>query len=121
NTAGYYFKRQDIFMGKPLKHGETASVRLLRLAQKGRGEWAGKVHETWNIKGVTQTFHYPLLHSPHPTIESFLEKINLYTSLEAAQRLQLGAKWSLFQTIAYPLAKFLQNYFLRLGFLDGLP
>ena len=42
---GNYFKREDIFLGKKLKHGETGSVKLLRLAKKDKGTWKRKVHE----------------------------------------------------------------------------
>src|SRR3990167_6035692 len=41
----YSFKRQDWFLGKKLRFGETASVRLTRLIQPKTGQWQGQVHE----------------------------------------------------------------------------
>lgn len=114
-SVGFYFRRDDYFLSQWLKHGETASVRLLRLAKKDAGIWQGKVHEVWVVRGKTEELENHLLHYSHPTISSFLAKINQYTNLTAR------VKFSLFELIFFPIGKFLQNYFLRLGFLDGYP
>jgi glycosyltransferase involved in cell wall biosynthesis len=117
---GMYIKRKDMLWGKLLIHGETGNIKLLRLAKKSAGKWQGKVHEEWVVKGDTETFDNYILHFPHPTISEFLEEINFYTSIRAAELYESGIKTSLFQIIVYPKAKFFVNYFLMLGILDGL-
>lgn len=117
---GMYIRRKDILWGKLLEHGETGNVKLLRLAKKTAGEWQGKVHEKWVVKGDTDTFSNYILHYPHPTISEFLSEINFYTTIRASDLYQSGIKTSLFQIIFYPRAKFFVNYFLKLGLLDGL-
>jgi len=68
-VKGLYFKRQDFFLGRPLKHGETANIKLLRLAQKtNKNKWRGRVHEEWQVAGKTKTLKHPLLHHPHKNI-----------------------------------------------------
>jgi glycosyltransferase involved in cell wall biosynthesis len=121
NINGFYLKRQDTIFGKTLKHGETAGVRLLRLAKKGAGKWEGKVHETWKIEGEVGELENPLEHYPHPTISEFLENINDYSTLRAEELYEQGVKTNLFLILAYTKGKFLQNYFWKLGFLDGMP
>jgi len=122
NYSGFYLKRKDYFLGRWLKHGETANVKLLRLAKKNAGRWKRKVHEFWAIeKGRVGELKNPLLHFPHPTISQFLEQINEYTSLDAYQFYKEGQRCQLWQMFIYPPAKFLQNYFFGLGFLDGFP
>jgi glycosyltransferase involved in cell wall biosynthesis len=116
---GYYLKREDVFFGKRLQFGETAHVRLLRLAKKTAGEWKGTVHETWEIAGATTNLVYPLLHYPHPTIGEFLADINNYSSLVAQERIKKGETVAWWQIIMYPLGKFIQNYIIRQGFRDG--
>lgn len=111
---GYYLRRDDFFFGRRLKFGETASVKLLRLGKKAAGHWEGKVHEVWKINGKVGELKNPLLHYPHPTIKEFISHINHYTDLVEKK------PFSLWETLVYPPAKFLQNYFLRLGFHDGL-
>lgn len=121
NINGFFLKRQDFFGGRALKYGETANVRLLRLARKGDGEWQREVHEIWEIKGEIGELKNPLLHYSHPTITEFLEHVNFHSSLHAQALKKEGIKPSLFQIIFYPKAKFIQNYIFRLGFLDGTP
>lgn len=119
-TEGMYFKRVDNIWGKALKHGETANVKLLRLARKQSGVWQGRVHERWEIEGKIGEFDNPLLHFPHQTISEFLHEINFYTTLRAKELHEKKDKASSLNIIGYPTAKFLQNYILRLGALDGI-
>jgi len=121
NINGFFLKRQDFFGNRALKYGETANVRLLRLARKGKGEWQREVHEIWEIKDEIGELKNPLLHYSHPTISEFLEHVNFHSSLHAQVLKKEGVKPSLFQIIFYPKAKFIQNYIFRLGFLDGTP
>jgi len=116
---GFYLKRKDYFLGKWLGYGETASVRLLRLGRKGAGEWQGKVDEIWEIRGTKKTLRTPLLHYPHPTLTQFLESINERSTLNARRFYEEGKRVSFFDWLK-PCLKFFQNYFLRLGFLDGV-
>jgi glycosyltransferase involved in cell wall biosynthesis len=118
--SGFYLKRQDTMWGKVLKHGETGNITLLRLAKKGAGKWEGQVHERWNVKGRTDVLKNSLDHFPHQTIAEFLSEINFYTDLRAEElfKKKVGSNW--LSIIAYPKGKFILNYFLRAGFLDGL-
>ena len=117
----YYIPRLDTFMGRELRHGETGSAKFIRLARKDYGKWERPVHEMWEGKGKVSTLTSPLLHESHKTISSFLDKINLYSTIDAEYRYKQGIKSSLWKIWLYPFAKFKYNYFFRLGFLDGTP
>ncbi len=117
----YYIPRLDTFLGKELRHGETGGAKFIRLARHDFGTWERPVHETWIGKGHIGTLVNPLLHHPHPTISSFLDKINHYSTLEAEYRFSQGKKSSLFHIALFPIAKFKWNYICKLGFLDGTP
>lgn len=122
---GFYARRRDLFLGGWLKHGETANVRLLRLARKDAGKWVRPVHEVWKINGKTGELKNPLLHYSHQSTVEMLDKIDKYSELEANYRLgklgRFGKFGRLGQMAIFPVGKFLVNYFLRLGFLDGIP
>lgn len=120
-TSAYRIKRQDLFFGQRLKHGETGHVSFVRLAKRDWGQWRGRVHETWEGKGPTLTLKNPMLHVPHPTLRSFVAKLDIYSTLAARERYAQGEHVTLVKLFSYPLAKFLYNYVLRLGFLDGVP
>lgn len=118
---GFYIKRNDFFLGRSLKYGETGNISFIRLARKGTGKWVGNIHEEWQVKGKIGQLKNSILHFPHPTISSFLSKINFYTDLVAQKWQREGKRVSFWQILVFPKGKFLQNYILRLGFLDGIP
>lgn len=117
----YYIKRRDIFLGRELKYGETGNAQFIRLARKNFGKWVRPVHETWVGEGRVGALKNPIIHHSHPSIASFLDKINLYSTLDAEYRFKSGVKSSLWKIAIYPIAKFKLNYLIKLGFLDGVP
>ncbi len=119
--SGYQIKRIDRMWGHVLKHGETGNIYLLRLAKKSEGEWVGKVHERWEIKGRVGKLKNSLAHYPHPTIKEFLKEIDYYSTIRAEELHKRGTRSNALLVIAYPKAKFIYNYFIKLGFLDGIP
>ncbi len=118
--SGFYLKRKDFFLGKWLNYGETGNIKLLRLARKNMGRWEGRVHEVWKIKGKMGELDNPLKHFPHKNISSFLQKINWYTDIVAQYWKEEKRKIGFWEIVIFPAGKFLQNYFFRLGILDGI-
>lgn len=120
NVDGYYVPRKDFFFGKFLKYGETGKIKLLRLGKRDGGKWERGVHETWKICGSVGELSNSLEHYSHRTIKQFIESINRWTTIDAQELRKEGKDFSLFRVVANPLGKFILNYFLHLGFLDGL-
>lgn len=118
--TGFYLKRRDVWMGKVLKHGEAGNIKLLRLAKKNAGKWKRAVHEFWDVKGNTAVLENPLLHYPHKTIREFIDDINLYSTIHAKENMKEGKTKSFWKILVYPFGKFFVNYFLKMGFLDGV-
>lgn len=120
NQSGFYLRRIDTMWGRKIKHGESSQTKFLRLAKKEAGEWKGKVHEYWDIKGKVGSLNHPLQHFPHPSIAEFVSEINYYTDLRARELVEKKIKVRKGDIVLYPLGKFIQNYFFRLGILDGI-
>ncbi|OGG09142.1 hypothetical protein A2154_03745 [Candidatus Gottesmanbacteria bacterium RBG_16_43_7] len=118
--VAYRLKRTDFIFGRLLKHGETGNIFLIRLAKKNAGLWISPVHETWEIKGTVGRLKSPLMHYPHPTISQFLSDINEYSTLRARDLFSRREKSSYFTVLISPAAKLIQNYFMKLGFMDGI-
>jgi glycosyltransferase involved in cell wall biosynthesis len=117
--SGYYLKRKDFLFGKELKHGETAKIKLLRLAKREAGQWKRKVDEVWEIEGEVGTLKNSLIHYSHPSMTQFLESVNFKSTLNARVFYEEGKRTRLVDWLK-PKAKFFQNWILRLGFLDGM-
>jgi len=121
HIKGFYFKRKDRFLGFWLNYGETSRVRLIRLAKRKAGQWQGKVHEIWQIKGENKYLKSPLLHMRDFGIGEFIERLNGYARLHSLELYHQGRKEFWFKIFVFPPAKFIYNYFICLGFLDGFP
>lgn len=121
NISGFYIRRIDCMWGRKLRFGELKSVKILRLARKDKGEWIKKVHEEWKVRGKISTLKNHLIHYPHPDIETFLKDINFYTDLRASELFSKGRKTDVKYIVIYPVFKFIYNYFIKLGLLDGVP
>jgi glycosyltransferase involved in cell wall biosynthesis len=119
--AGFRIRQLDVFSGRLLKFGETGHTQHILLGKKGAGEWKRRVHEYWDLAGEVKNLRQPMLHYPHPSINEFIEHINRWSTLDAQEFLENGQKPSLRKVLVYPTAKFVQNYLLRLGILDGFP
>ena len=117
----YSLPRLDHFLGRQLKHGETASLRFTRIFNKSHGKFLGTVHETWQTSDKIIFINHPIFHYSHPSFYSLMEKINFYSDIRAQELYRQKIHTNLFQIIFYPLGKFLYSYIVRLGFLDSVP
>jgi glycosyltransferase involved in cell wall biosynthesis len=124
-TAAYHIKRRDFWWGKEPRFGETMKVRnkgLIRLVKKNKGEWQGKVHEEFKVnseKFKVKNVNGFLNHYPHPTLKEFIADINLYSTIRARELLEQDVQFSIFSLVLFPFGKFILNYCVYLGFLDG--
>lgn len=117
---GFTCPRIDVFLGRHLLHGETGNIKLVRLARSNSGRWIRPVHEFWQITPPLGNLRYPLYHFPHPNLNAFFDKVNLYTQIEANYHPH-AENFFLIKLLVYPTGKFIYNYFFKLGLLDGFP
>jgi glycosyltransferase involved in cell wall biosynthesis len=125
---GYRISRRNLFLGRVIKHGGFYPDRKLRLVRRSptvRFE-NRKVHEDIHVaSGFVDTFSGDLIHHQYPTLASYVEHMNRYSSLGAEMVLdRQGDKrgrvgFSILNIVVRPIATFIYNYFFRLGFLDG--
>lgn len=119
--AGYYLTRRDICFYQELKHGEIKDQKILRLARSGSGNFRRSVHEVWSIEGEKGYLASPLYHQKDNFIAQFINKIRQYGPLDADSLNTENKPFNYFRLLFYPKLKFLNNYFLKQGFRDGLP
>jgi glycosyltransferase involved in cell wall biosynthesis len=119
NIQGFLIKRIDVCFHQPLLHGETGKMFLLRLGQKSAGKFTRSVHETWSLGGDTGKLSSPLFHIKDHFVGDFISRMNYYAPIDSQILNQEGKPYTLWRLFLYPKAKFVQNYLVRLGFLDG--
>jgi glycosyltransferase involved in cell wall biosynthesis len=131
NADAYLLRRRNLFLNRWIRHGGYYPDPKLRLFRRHVANFAPAarfterpVHETIAFDGKLETLHHDLVHHAYPTIESYLEHMDRYSTLGAqiviakgkTSRSWLAFYWNI---VAVPGLTFAWNYFFRLGFLDG--
>lgn len=118
----YFLKRSTNFCGTFIRHGSWYPDKQCRLWDKTKGDWQGTIHEKWRLFEPHKkygTLSGDLLHYSFNSISDYLNMTERYTTLSAEEALQKGKNVSLLKLILGPKFKFIQDYIIRLGFLDG--
>jgi glycosyltransferase involved in cell wall biosynthesis len=127
----YLLRRRNLFLGRWIRHGGFYPDPHLRLFRRHSANFAPParftdrpVHETIALDGVTETLKHDIVHHAYPTIESYIESLNRYSTLGAQTIIDKGHTSSsrlalLHNVLVRPILTFFRNYLLRLGFLDG--
>jgi glycosyltransferase involved in cell wall biosynthesis len=120
--SGFYIPERVRFFKRWLRWGGIYPGYHLTLFRRDRayyGHGAADVHEGVRVGGSTGKLQHFKLHHAFPTFRLALHKLNRYTSLEAQGRWERGQRPSFYGILWRPTERFLKNYFLKLGFLDG--
>jgi glycosyltransferase involved in cell wall biosynthesis len=130
----YFLPRRNLFLGRWMRHGGLYPDPKLRLFKRASAQFEGRpVHETLQFAGKAGTIVGPrwsegddLIHYAYPTLESYIDHMNRYSTLGAKvameeQKRSGGALAFARNALLNPLATFAYNYIFRLGFLDGIP
>lgn len=115
----YTLKRVDIFYDQVLRWGEVRKVHLIRLAKKSAIHYERSVHEQAKVTGPIKSSGLLLFHHAHPMISHFLDSVNHYAQMEVALRKKINEPFSIWRLLTFPLGKFIYNFIIRGGFLDG--
>lgn len=119
NLSGYMIRRLDLCFHQILFHGETGNTYLLRLANKKRGEFVRPVHEKWQVNGCIGRLNSPIYHLKDNLVSGFISRMNCYASVDARELTKEGKPFAYWRLLFNPVGKFIFNYFIKLGFLDG--
>ena len=120
--SGLWVPRKNQFLGRWLRHGGFWPDPKLRFFRRGSGRFEDRaVHEDVRLDGKTGQIRYgSLIHHSYPMLSDYIEHMNRYSSLGAEMVVAKGkVRFSVINIVVRPLATFVYNYLLRLGFLDG--
>ena len=76
--SAFHVPRKTQFLGSSLCHGETGNVKIIRVFDKNKGTFFGKVHEIWQTSGSVTTTPGAIIHHSPANFSQFLEKINCF-------------------------------------------
>ena len=121
---GYSFNRLNNYCGKWIKHSNWYPDRKIRLFNKQKAKWIGSnnIHEVIALNNTKNEgiLKGDLLHWAYDSVTEHYLKINNYTEIAAKNYIKNKNKQvSIFKIFTNPFWKFINNYFLKKGFLDG--
>lgn len=127
NTAsgkynGFFFRRHSYYMDRLINHGGWYPDYQLRLFRKDKGHWGGiNPHDKVRLRGARKYIKKDIIHYPYRSLSDQLKTIDNYSTLFADEMIRKGNKFNILQMFIRPPTRFIETYFWKRGFLDGLP
>src|SRR5450759_1238148 len=116
----FTFPRKNYFQGRWIKHAGWWPDRVVRVFRKESGRISSaKVHEAIEVAGIVGELNVPIEHFTESSLSKIIQKIDKYSTLGAEEAFKDGKHSSAFSAFMRAFFTFNQDYFLRLGILDG--
>lgn len=121
NCVAFWFYRTFMFKNEKLKYSGWQTDKNYRLFRKSKVKFSNKklVHETLDVNGKSGVFKEQLTHYCYKNYEDYKSKMIKYGRLKAKEAFFREKKFNYAAFVFKPLWKFVNHYFIRLGFLDG--
>jgi glycosyltransferase involved in cell wall biosynthesis len=119
---GYYFNRLTSYCGKWIRHTSWYPSRKLRLWDSRKGSFGGiNPHDKFIMNQGARTKHLKgdLLHYSYYSIEEHCLQINSFSSTMARSYFSRGKRISFLGIIVHSAWRFLKDFIILRGFLDG--
>lgn len=119
---GYTMNRLTNYCGGWIRHGGWYPDTKLRLWDSRKGRWTGiNPHDRYELDAGARIAHLSgdILHYSYNSIDDHYRQVEYFTTIAAKAYLDLGKGAPLLKRLFSPVAKFIGDYLLRLGFLDG--
>src|SRR6266849_2928490 len=114
--------RLNFMLGKPVRFSGLQRDRVTRLFHRGHARYPNKrVHADLLVDGATGRLEHKMLHFYIRSFDHMIAKMTRYANWGAAQMFLDGKTTSAAGIFGHTIAKFVRDYIINLGFLDGAP
>lgn len=121
--TSYLIPRRSFYLNRWIDHGGWYPDYQLRFFNKTNWQWdAAPIHE--KVVPAKDSFtkiklQNPMHHFVFKNIEHQVQTNNRYSTLQAEKMFNEGQAFSWFHFLTKPHVKFIENFYWKLGFLDG--
>lgn len=118
---GYWIFRTNYFLGQKIRFSSWGYDSVLRLFKKEHGRYVGQTDhaEVRVATGRIGKLRAKFEHFSFPSYDHYLRKLDRYTYWDAHQKHAAGIKPNYLRLYFSGPLRFLQQYIIRLGCLDG--
>ncbi|MFA8300088.1 MAG: glycosyltransferase family 2 protein [Hyphomicrobiales bacterium] len=125
DADGYSMNRLTNYCGAWIHHCSWYPDRKLRLVDRKTARWEGhRIHESLNPQKDNYNevvLKGDLLHYSFYTVEEHHRQVEKFTDIGALADFEKGKRSNHVKMILSPVVKFIRDYFMKLGILDGIP
>jgi heptosyltransferase-2 len=120
-ASAYLFYRIFMFEDTKINFSGWQTDKIFRLFQKDKAEYVTErlVHEKLKVKGKIGKLKHKLIHFSYTDYETYKSKMVSYGKLKAKEEFSKGLRPNFYHFYLHPAYKFLYQFIIRLGFLDG--
>ena len=119
--VGVKFPRLNYHLHKPIRHTGWYPNARYRLFKKGFAHWGGEnPHDKIILNGKGLMIKGDLIHYSCIDLSDQVDTINKFSSITAYIRFGKGRKFYSWRLLLKPISKFIELYFIKRGFLDGM-
>jgi glycosyltransferase involved in cell wall biosynthesis len=112
--------RLNHFMGRPIRHCGWQDDTVIRVFSRDHARYEDReVHADIIPDGPVRVAKGRLLHYTFRSFDQYMKKFDRYTSWAAGDRAKKTPRVGFIHLFGRPLARFIRQYFLKLGLLDG--
>ncbi len=118
---GYETPRLSFHLSRWIRHGGWYPDTQVRFFNRKTCKWVGgHVHERVSGSNI-QRLNSPIYHWVFRDLADQVDTNNEYSTKGAMDLWDKGRRFSLLSLLGKPVSKFIETYFWKRGFLDGIP
>jgi glycosyltransferase involved in cell wall biosynthesis len=117
----YSFNRLTNYCGTWIRHSGWYPDTKIRIFNRNKAHWEGSIHEKliFHDQIRVETLKGDLHHYSYYTLQDHKRQIEKYSTLAAEELKAKGKNTNMLKIIFLPIAKFIETFFFKKGFLDG--
>jgi glycosyltransferase involved in cell wall biosynthesis len=123
DKEGYYMNRLTNYCGTWVHHCGWYPDKKLRLWDSRLGSWGGtNPHDKYEMKNGDKNVGHlkgDILHYSYYTVDDHYKQVEYFTTILAKAQYKNGKKAPLIVWVFSPIVKFIKDFFIMKGFLDG--
>lgn len=121
-SEGFEMNRLTFYLGRLLKHAWQPNYRLRLVRRDSNPRWVGDiVHESLVCDASTSRLPGYIVHYSYRDVNDHFQRTVRYAKMSAQSYILRNKKPSVMKILFSPVFSFIKLYFIKLGFLDGLP
>lgn len=120
NVTAYRFKMKHHLHGKWIRYAGYWPDWQIRLINKTKGSFIGRIHEKWMTAGPVHDLDAHIEHYGFSDYSDMLKTLNDYSTVIAGELFASGKRANHLSPFYHGVGMFIKIYFLKLGLLEGM-